>query len=124
MLSHKRREKKDTDERKSKRKRIKVEITLIGDHNFYVGCAENISAGGVFVATHEPHDIGSEVKLELTLPNLERPIKTKGTVRWVRPYRESNDGPAGIGLAFVGLGEEDAEAVQAFAQERPPIFYE
>jgi uncharacterized protein (TIGR02266 family) len=123
MLAHKRRE-PGTEARKTKRKPIKIEITLIGDHNFYVGFAENISAGGVFVATHEPHEIGSEVKLELTLPNLEKPIRTKGTVRWVRPYRESNDGPAGVGLAFVDLPAEEAEAVHAFTQERPPIFYE
>src|SRR5262249_9518057 len=78
-----------TEHRRDPRKEVKVEIGLHGENNFYTGITENISKGGVFVATHEPHEIGAFVELEVTLPGINRPIKTSGKVRWVRPYKET-----------------------------------
>ena len=112
------------EHREHPRRELTVDVTLQSEHNFYTGCSQNISAGGLFVATHEPHAIGDLVAIELTLPGLERRIHANGRVRWLRPYQESNDAPAGIGIAFVGLSEMDSSIIDGFILERSPILFE
>jgi uncharacterized protein (TIGR02266 family) len=103
---------------------LSVDISLHGEHNFFVGLSHRISTGGVFVATHERHPIGRHVAVTLTLPERERPVRATGEVRWVRPYKESNDGPAGVGIQLSGLEPDDAAAIDAFIEQRPPILFE
>jgi len=106
------------------RKELGIDISLEGDHNFFTGLAKNISAGGVFVATHEPHKIGAQVRLSLTLPERERPIVTTGQVCWIRPHNEANDAPTGVGIKFSELAPDDEAAILEFIEHRPPIFFE
>jgi len=112
------------DERAHARKELGIDISLEGDHNFFTGLAKNISAGGVFVATHELHEIGAQVRLKLTLPEHDRPIVTTGRVAWVRPHNEANDAPTGVGIKFAELAPEDEAAILEFIEQRPPIFFE
>jgi uncharacterized protein (TIGR02266 family) len=117
-------EKRQPDQRAHMRAALGVQISLGSDHNFFVGLAHNVSAGGVFVATHEPHTIGSELDLELKLPEREQPIRAMGKVCWVRPYDEANDAPAGVGIRFSRLAPGDVSSIEAFIEQREPFFYE
>ena len=40
---------------------------MTSEHNFYVGFTEDISEGGLFIATDEPLEPGSPVTFELGL---------------------------------------------------------
>ncbi|HEU5076246.1 MAG TPA: hypothetical protein VFU02_18765, partial [Polyangiaceae bacterium] len=40
------------DHRIDPRAAVELDVSLGSDHNFYAGFVENLSAGGVFVATH------------------------------------------------------------------------
>jgi len=106
------------------RKPVEIDITLESESQFYAGFGENLSEGGIFVATHAVQPVGTRLEVVFTLPGLNRPIRVQGDVRWVRPYSETSDSPAGMGLRFVSLAAPDAEAIRAFCARRAPLFFE
>lgn len=100
-----------------------MEVTFESDHNFFMGFSENISEGGLFIATHSLREVGTRIALTFELPE-GRAIHATGEVRWVRLYNERSDAPPGLGLSFVDLTPEDAAEISAFVRRRAPIFYE
>ena len=54
--------------RASERFDLEVKVDLESDHNFYTGLTQNISSGGVFIATHHLRRIGDRITLKFTLP--------------------------------------------------------
>jgi uncharacterized protein (TIGR02266 family) len=98
-------------------------VTLSSDSQLYTGFSENLSEGGVFVATHVLRKVGERLDLIVVLPNSE-PVRTIGEVRWVREVSDRIDAPPGMGLRFVSLGFEDASAIRAFLTKRAPLFFE
>ncbi len=103
---------------------LEVEVTVESDHNFYNGFSENVSEGGIFVATHVPLPIGRTIEVELMLPAARRTLRAACVVCWIRPYREDGEAPAGMGLRFTDLTAEDEILVAAFVRKRDPIFYD
>lgn len=110
--------------RDSERYRIELQVNVHSDHNFYAGLSENISEGGLFVATHHAVSLGSRIDLELALPALPAPLRVQGEVRWVRTADAGGDGPPGVGIRFLDLTPEAAEAIRAFIEQRAPEFFE
>ena len=47
---------------------LEVKVDLESDHNFYTGLTQNISAGGLFIATHQLRRIGDYIKVSFSLP--------------------------------------------------------
>ncbi len=103
---------------------VDLEVTLHSDSNFYMGLVENLSEGGVFVATHQRYKIGTMVDLSVTLPGSNQPLWIRGEVRWIREYKDSIDLPPGMGIRFVDLPSEDEKKVMAFLKQRTPIYFE
>jgi uncharacterized protein (TIGR02266 family) len=103
---------------------LSLDVTLDGEHNFFTGLTENISEGGLFVATHQLRDAGAQIAIEFTLPTRKEPIRAKCEVRWVRIYSETSDAPPGMGLRFLDLSEEDKAAISHFVTRRSPIFWD
>jgi uncharacterized protein (TIGR02266 family) len=103
---------------------LTLEVGVETDHNFFVGLAENISEGGVFVATHNLRELGSILTVHLALPGHERPICATCEVRWVRIYNEASDTPPGMGLRFLDLDAPDELMIREFVETRAPLFWE
>jgi uncharacterized protein (TIGR02266 family) len=102
---------------------LQVEVTLESDHNFFAGIANNVSEGGLFVATTSPPPVGTEVGFELVLGG-ER-FLVMGVVRWVRDEGAASSGaPAGCGVKWVNLEEGTLAAIQHFVEVRQTDFYE
>ena len=55
------------DARAYRRLCLELEVTLESDSNFYMGLTENLSDGGIFVATHAIQPIGTIVALTLRI---------------------------------------------------------
>lgn len=112
------------ERRASPRVDIALEISFESDDNFYQGFSEDMSDGGLFIATYDLSPKGTLIDLEFTLPT-GHIVKTVGEVRWLRDLRDECDGaPPGMGLAFRDLAPEDARAIHAYVQARAPIFYD
>jgi uncharacterized protein (TIGR02266 family) len=105
------------------RYKVDLDVSLGSDHNFYSGFAENLSAGGVFIATHLLRPVGEKVEVCIHLPNGEE-IRAHGEVRWVRIFNAESDTPPGIGVRFAELDPGCEKAIESFLREREPIFFD
>lgn len=112
--------------RSSERFDLEVKVDLESDHNFYTGLTQNISAGGVFIATHHIRRIGDRITLKFTLPGSEKTIDVETEVRWIRENTalQRVEGSSGMGVRFINLTPEASAAITAFIQARDSLFYD
>lgn len=109
--------------REHSRFHVDLDVTVGSDHNFYAGFAENLSAGGVFIATHKLKPVGSKIELAINLPDGAQ-LRAEGEVRWVRIFNEHSDTPPGMGVKFSNLPDESVTMIQNFLSRREPLFYD
>jgi len=103
---------------------VELEVTMESETNFYMGLTENLSEGGLFIATHVHKPLGTPIEVSFKLPEMSQPIKVSGTVRWVREYSETSDSSPGMGVRFEHIDVEDAEQIRRFLGARDPLFYD
>ena len=110
--------------REHARYKVELDVSLGSDHNFYVGFVENMSAGGVFIATHMLKSVGEILELSIHIPSSDAKITGTGEVRWVREYSERSNVPPGMGVRFIHLESGSLEAIESFLAKREPIFFD
>lgn len=104
---------------------IEAAISLTSQHNLYAGIANDISEGGVFVATYQPLPVGSEVAIDLSFEAVGGPrLLVNGEVRWHRGDTPSGDAAPGMGLRFLDLREEARQWIAEFVRQREPEFFD
>ena len=110
--------------RESDRLDVELAISLGSESNFFTGFSENISEGGLFVATHDYKGIGSRMTIQFSIPDGDSPIDVECVVRWVREYNPSlPDMIPGMGLQFLDLSPLDEDRIQCFCDRlREPMF--
>jgi uncharacterized protein (TIGR02266 family) len=113
-----------TDARAHRRLLLELEVTLQSDSNFYIGLTENLSSGGIFVATHLVQPIGTSVSMTLRLPNRKTPLALGGLVRWVREFSDTLDAAPGMGIEFESISEADTRTIREFLAARTPLFFD
>lgn len=103
---------------------VEVEVGFNDQHNFYVGFSENISEGGLFVATYDLKPVGTEMVVKFTLPDGQE-VETTGVVRWVRDPRDnqSSETPPGLGIQFEALSDSQKQTIREFTELQSPMFY-
>ena len=112
-----------TPGRTSARIPMQTQVDLSSDSNVFTGFSTNLSEGGVFVATVNLLPVGTPVDLTFTLPGNTR-ITVKGEVRWTREIDDRvPDVFPGVGVRFVELGVDAAQALHRFVADREPLFY-
>lgn len=104
---------------------IKYRITDKG--RWYETSSLNISAGGVLIPTVPCLDIGTELKLQIYLPDEKKPIKARGRVVWRKPAEvwegiklshHMNGFFAGIEFArFTKIKEDNTVKIMEFIYE-------
>jgi uncharacterized protein (TIGR02266 family) len=112
--------------RASERFDLEVKVDLESDHNFYTGLTQNISAGGLFIATHVLRKIGDRITLNFILPGADKPVAVETEVRWIRENTalQKVDGSTGMGVRFINLTPEASTAINKFLQSRDSLFYD
>ena len=113
--------------RASERFDLEVKVDLESDHNFYTGLTQNISAGGLFIATNALRRIGDRITLKFSLPGTAEPLAVETEVRWIRENSALNrigDGATGMGVRFVNLSPQAAAAIQSFLESRDSLYYD
>jgi uncharacterized protein (TIGR02266 family) len=102
---------------------MQTQVDMSSDSNVFTGFSTNLSEGGVFVATVNLLPVGTPVDLTFSLPGKTR-ITVKGEVRWTREIDDRvPDVFPGVGVRFVELGVDAAQALHRFVAEREPLFY-
>jgi uncharacterized protein (TIGR02266 family) len=114
------------DERRQQpRFAVAVQVTMDSEHNFYTGLTQDLSNGGLFVATHNIRPIGERIHLRFTLPTAPAPIDALTEVRWVRMMPVAGGGgEPGMGLMFINLAPQAQAAIHAFLRKRDSLFYD
>lgn len=105
---------------------LEVKVDLESDHNFYTGLTQNISAGGLFIATHQLRRIGDRIKIVFSLPGTAIPITVETEVRWIRENSSLHriDGSTGMGVRFINLSADASQAIETFLQNRDSLYYD
>lgn len=109
------------ESRREPRHFVELEVNIGSESNFYLGFTENLSSGGVFIATYSLKAIGSKVEIALTLPD-GAVLTMPGVVRWLR--QPSGEGWPGIGVQFEKVSAEDEARIRKFLSLREPMFYD
>ncbi|MBN1772714.1 MAG: TIGR02266 family protein [Deltaproteobacteria bacterium] len=110
--------------RTARRLPLDVDIGFQSETNFYVGFSEDISEGGLFVATYDFLPLGSRLAVNFTLPD-GHVVRAESEVRWVREHNpRTPEMMPGMGVQFLDLTGEDRSAVERFLRRRAPLFHE
>jgi uncharacterized protein (TIGR02266 family) len=112
--------------RSSERFDLEVKVDLESDHNFDTGLTQNISAGGVFIATNHIRRIGDRITLKFTLPGSEKTIDVETEVRWIRENSAllRVEGAQGMGVRFINLSAEASAMINGFLESRESLYYD
>lgn len=100
---------------------VETDIGLLSESHFYAGLSQDLSSGGLFVATYQPKPPGTEVSLFFVLPDGYQ-VEAEGVVRWTRDA--GPDAAPGMGIAFQRLSTEDVEAIERFCHDRAPLYHD
>ena len=115
-----------TDDRRiGPRFQVEVEVGLQTESNFYTGLTQDLSGGGIFVATNQIRQVGDRIKVMLTLPGQTESFEILTEVRWVRGTSLSKgiDAP-GMGLRFLQMSPRAKRAVNDFLKRRESLFFD
>jgi uncharacterized protein (TIGR02266 family) len=89
--------------RKLERVSLDADVGWESDNNFFTGWTENISEGGIFIATWQLKPRGTRVQISFTLPG-GRKITGEGEVAWTREMNPYDDTQLpGLGVRFLSL---------------------
>ncbi len=110
--------------REHSRFQVDLDVTVTSEHNFYAGFVENMSVGGIFIATHQLAPVGERMEFSVQLPDDRAAIRGSGEVRWVRVYSEQSDAPPGMGIRFDALDPPARARIEEFLSRREPLFYD
>jgi uncharacterized protein (TIGR02266 family) len=111
-----------SERRVHRRVRLEADVSLESESNFFAGFGEDISAGGLFVATHSYAPMGTTIDVSFKLGDTQ--IAAAGTVRWVRELDDKNpDMIPGMGIQFTTLPEGAQAAIERFVRSREPMFW-
>jgi Tfp pilus assembly protein PilZ len=103
--------------------RVEVNVSLVSEHNFYVGPTRRIDSGGVFIATAMPPAVGTRLQVRLGLAD-GRKIDLEGEVAFVREKNATTGRqPTGCGVKLLGLPGWASDAIDRFVLARQPIVY-
>lgn len=83
-------------------------LEFVSDKDLYHSYMPFVKNGGLFVRTTEQFELGTEIDLEVVLPDSLESSLIKGVVCWLTPLGAQNGTPAGIGISF----QEDPENIR------------
>ncbi len=103
--------------------RVEVNVSLVSEHNFYVGPTRRVDSGGVFIATMMPPPVGTPLQVRLGLAD-GRKIDLDGTVAFVREKSAiTGRQPAGCGVRLANIPGWAIDAIDRFLLARQPIVF-
>jgi len=109
--------------RREPRRACELELEFTDETHFYAGITQDLSQGGVFIATYRVFPVGSRLELGFQLPNGTE-VRARGVVRWVRGEGAPEDERPGMGVAFTELSDSALAAIADFCRERAPLYME
>src|SRR5262245_18884593 len=104
--------------RQAQRFQVDLELTLQSESTIWMGHAENVSDGGVFIVSRELKPIGTEVEMTIKLPGVNMPVWALGTVVWIRETSGKAGVPLGLGFQFRLIADAALRKIRDFIREK------
>lgn len=106
-----------SDRRKQLRKQLLV-LKIKGEDSkgVFFGYAKTISRGGMFIASVNPRKVGEEFAITFKLPFIDRDIKCRCAVVWMREYEPHKQDP-GMGIKFMDLDDETRDKIEEWVSK-------
>lgn len=102
-----------------------LEVSGESGHQFFTGFAENISTGGLFIATYHTLPVGTRLRVGFRVPGLDRNFECDSEVRWVREYSDHSCAVVpGIGVKFLNLSSSDVAQLDQQLSRLETLFFE
>ncbi len=95
-----------------------VQLRFSKFQDFLTEIAGNISPGGMFVSSENPHPPGEQFEFECSLADGYPLVSGRAEVVWVRRLSMSADQPCGMGVRFLDLNEGSEELIRRIVEER------
>lgn len=103
--------------------RVEVNVSLVSEHNFYVGPTRRVDSGGVFIASAMPPPVGTRLQVRLGLAD-GRKLDLEGEVVFVREKSATiGRQPPGCGVRLFGVPGWATDAIDRFILARQPVVY-
>lgn len=102
--------------RKTPRTSTVIRINYHTVDSFFRDFADNISAGGMFIATPKPLKPGTQLSLEFLLPECDYPIQVKAKVVWNRSV-PSEGRQRGMGVQFESFSPSAKDKINTIVKQ-------
>ena len=101
-------------ERRFRRRKVRVLVDFQGSTGVRYEYATTLSAGGLFIETEEPIDIGTPIRVRFRLPESDQVHQVEGRVAWHQRTRSGAPitRAPGMGIEFL-----DATAAATVARD-------
>ena len=76
-------------------------LEFVSDKDLYQSYMPFLKQGGLFMRTTEFFDLGTEISMEISLPDALENSEVIGKVCWLTPVGAQNGTPPGIGISFI-----------------------
>ena len=108
------------ERRKISRTSTVIQVNYHTVDSFFRDFADNISAGGMFIATPKPLKQGTGLSLEFLLPENDYPIHVKAKVAWSRSV-PSEGQKRGMGVKFDNLSPSAKDKINTIVKRLKSI---
>ena len=100
---------------------VDFEVSIEGPHTFFAGLTQDISKGGIFLATHQIYPVGTKMTLFFLIE--EKNFQVEAVVRWTRSPENisNNELSPGMGLQFINPDDSLIDAFEKFLIEKDPL---
>lgn len=85
-----------------------IYLEFVSERDLYQAFMPFLKNGGLFYRTTAQYELGTEVLLEVSLPDSLENSEIKGQICWLTPMGSQSGTPAGVGISFL----EDPEHVK------------
>jgi uncharacterized protein (TIGR02266 family) len=110
------------DQRGRERHGVRVKVAWVHETELFKAVSSDISSGGLFIATSQILERGTEFKLAFKLPTCDEPLRAIGRVAWIRADDgESPEEPRGFGVEFLTITQQAQASVDTFIQLREAL---
>jgi len=100
-----------SERRKHLRKHILVlQVKGTDKKGVFFGYAKTIGSGGMFIASVNPRQVGTEFEITFRLDGDDKDIRCRCVVVWSMEYEPHKHEP-GIGIRFLSLDDDDKKRI-------------
>lgn len=108
------------------RAQFDIKVGVASAHRMFVGLVDNISSGGLFIATDQELTKGDKIEVKFTIPGSDHGFDKKAEVMWIRPYSElgsDRNAAAGAGVRLLELTDDEKQLLNGFINQHEAMFF-